>query len=243
MNTSLEKTISAVIFDLDGTLLNTLEDLTSATNFVQKKHGIPASSTDEVRRFVGNGLSNLMVRAMPETKENDNISAIQNDEQKLELHKKMLAEFTAYYNDHCEEKTKPYDGVPELLQQLKSAGIKTAVVSNKADFAVKKLCKNFFGDLLETAIGEAEQSGIRKKPAPDMVKKAMDVLGCNPDETVYVGDSEVDLKTAENSHLPCISVTWGFRSKEHLIDRGATVIADDIEQLTSLLVGKNGGEK
>ncbi len=236
MNLQSAKKFEAVIFDLDGTLLNTLEDLTAATNFVQKNHGIEPSTTDEVRRFVGNGLSNLMVRAMPETEENADITAIKNDEEMLKLHKKMLAEFTAYYNEHCEEKTKPYEGVLNLLEQLKSNGIKTAVVSNKADFAVKKLCKNFFGDLLEIAIGEDEKSGIKKKPAPDMVKKAMDILNCNPETAVYVGDSEVDLATASNSELPCISVTWGFRSREHLESRGAKVIADDIESLESLLV-------
>lgn len=191
----------AVIFDLDGTLLNTLDDLKDGVNYALRLNGYPERSLEEIRRFVGNGIRKLIERAVPE--------GIDAQEQE-----KVFLEFRSYYTDHCRVKTCPYEGIMELLQYLKEHGIAMAIVSNKNDAAVKELAKYYFSDYIEVAIGERE--GIQKKPAPDSVFEAMRLLGVDKEQAVYVGDSDVDRATAANAGLDCISVTWGFREEEML---------------------------
>ena len=208
----------AVVFDLDGTLLYTLEDLKNATNYALKQSGMPERTLDEVRRFVGNGVRLLMERAVPQGADNPKFE-------------ETFALFKEYYDVHCNDNTLPYDGIMELLEELKVRGIKMAIVSNKIDFAVKSLDKLYFKDYMTAAIGEMEEEGIRKKPAPDMVQKALKELGVTQDEAIYVGDSDVDIATAKNSGLDCVSVTWGFRDVEFLKEHGATNLIDEPVEL------------
>lgn len=208
----------AVIFDLDGTLLNTLEDLTDAVNFSLKKYHKPERTIKEICSFVGNGIAKLIERSVP--KETD-----------VAEQEKILAAFREYYGKHCQDKTAPYKGILEVLEELKEKKIKMAVVSNKADFAVQELIPVYFGDLFTVAKGENEAEGIRKKPAPDMVKAALRELGCLKEQAVYVGDSDVDLLTAKNAELPCIGVSWGFRGRTFLQENGATMIADEPKEI------------
>ena len=205
--------ITTVIFDLDGTLLDTLEDLHDSLNHVLGAHGMPLRTLDEARRFLGSGLLVLLKRATPEGTPDNLIN-------------EMYEEFRAYYNVHCLDKTGPYEGVLDMLKALHEKGYKTAIISNKVDSAVKELNTTFFSEYIDVAIGENEKAGIKRKPAPDMADKAMELLGVTPDEVVYVGDSEVDLETAAASNLPCIAVTWGFRDREYLASLGASVFAD-----------------
>lgn len=197
------------IFDLDGTLLNTLDDLAAAVNYALRMHGMPEHTIEDVRRFVGNGVRLLMVRAIPQGDKNP-------------LFEDTFKTFREYYMDHSLDHTRPYEGVPELLKELRDKGKRTAVVSNKFYAATRELCRHFFPDTIEVAIGEHEAEGIRKKPAPDTVNEAFKQLGVGKENAVYVGDSDVDLATARNSGLPCISVLWGFRDKEFLKENGAT---------------------
>lgn len=208
----------AVVFDLDGTLLYTLEDLKNATNYALKQNGMPERTLDEVRRFVGNGVKLLMERAVPQGADNPKFE-------------ETFALFKEYYDAHCNDNTSPYDGIMDLLEELKVRGIKMAIVSNKIDFAVKSLDKLYFKDYMTAAIGEMEEEGIRKKPAPDMVQKALKELGVTQDEAIYVGDSDVDIATAKNSGLKCVSVTWGFRDVEFLKEHGATNLIDEPVEL------------
>ena len=205
--------ITTIIFDLDGTLLDTLEDLHDSLNHVLGAHGMPLRTLDEARRFLGSGLLVLLKRATPEGTPDNLIN-------------EMYEEFRAYYNVHCLDKTGPYEGVLDMLKALHEKGYKTAIISNKVDSAVKELNTTFFSEYIDVAIGENEKAGIKRKPAPDMADKAMELLGVTPDEVVYVGDSEVDLETAAASNLPCIAVTWGFRDREYLASLGAEVFAD-----------------
>lgn len=198
--------MDTIIFDLDGTLLNTLEDLTDSVNYAMEKFGFPVHTIEEIRSFVGNGAPKLIERSIPQGTENPSYEAV-------------LAAFKEHYAAHCEDKTKPYEGVMELLAQLKEKGCRMAVVSNKFDGAVKRLCKKYFGSYLETAIGES--ADVKRKPAPDTVYRALHELSCDGSRAVYVGDSEVDIQTAKNASLPCISVTWGFRTEEQLKAAGA----------------------
>lgn len=198
--------MDTIIFDLDGTLLNTLEDLTDSVNYAMEKFGFPVHTIEEIRSFVGNGAPKLIERSIPLGTENPSYEAV-------------LAAFKEHYAAHCEDKTKPYEGVMELLAQLKEKGCRMAVVSNKFDGAVKRLCKKYFGSYLETAIGES--ADVKRKPAPDTVYQALHELSCDGSRAVYVGDSEVDIQTAKNASLPCISVTWGFRTEEQLKAAGA----------------------
>jgi phosphoglycolate phosphatase len=214
------KRYNTVIFDLDGTLLNTLEDLTDAVNFALESCAMPKRTIEEVRQFVGNGIRKLMLRAVPRGEENADF------ERAYQL-------FQQYYKVHCNDKTKPYPGIIELLDELKKQGYHLAIVSNKADFGVKELQEIYFKEYITTAIGEKE--GIRKKPAPDTVEQALRELGMTKEAAIYVGDSDVDIQTAKNAGLPCISVTWGFRSREFLEEHGAECFADDTEQLLQLL--------
>ena len=190
----------AVIFDLDGTLLYTLEDLKDGVNHVMRNWNYPERTLDEVRRFVGNGIHKLIERAVPEGLEDEKVEQV-------------FEEFKTYYTAHCEIKTHPYDGIMELLAQLKEKGIKLAIVSNKNDAAVKELARDYFADYIEKKVAIGEREGIRKKPAPDSVFEAMRILGVDKKDTVYVGDSDVDRATAKNAGLDCISVTWGFRDE------------------------------
>ena len=196
------------IFDLDGTLLNTLGDLAVSVNYALRIHGMPEHSIDDVRRFVGNGVRKLMERAVPDGVSNLDFEA-------------AFSTFRQYYMAHSLDTTKPYDGIPEVLEALKAKGCRLAVVSNKMMAATQALCSHFFPDTIEVAIGEDEIHGIRKKPAPDTVFAAFQSLGVEKDNAVYVGDSDVDIQTAANAGLPCISVLWGFRDRDFLIQHGA----------------------
>ncbi len=200
-----------VIFDLDGTLLNTLDDLADSTNYALSKFGYPTRTIDEVRQFVGNGVAKLIERAIPEGKNNPNFE-------------KCLAIFKENYAQNMYNKTAPYNGIIEMLSNLKSKGIKIAVVSNKFDLAVKELCKKYFEGFIDFAAGENEAQGIKKKPAPDTVISVLNEFNFAPEDAVYVGDSDVDIMTAKNSKMPCISVTWGFRDEKFLLKNGATIL-------------------
>ena len=197
------------IFDLDGTLLDTLDDLAAAVNYALRSYGMPEHSREEVRRFVGNGVRMLMIRAIPDGERNPQFEEV-------------FSTFRQYYLEHSLDRTRPYDGIPEMLARLKQRGCRLAVVSNKFDAATKELCRHFFTDTIEVAVGEHEAEGIRKKPAPDTVNEALSQLGVDRLDAVYVGDSDVDLQTARNAGLPCISVLWGFRDKDFLLANGAT---------------------
>ena len=196
------------IFDLDGTLLDTLDDLAASVNYALRTHGMPGHSTDDVRRFVGNGVHKLMERAVPDGADNP-------------LFEDAFATFRQHYMTHSLDTTRPYKGIPETLAALKARGCRLAVVSNKMMAATQSLCSHFFPDTIEVAIGEHEAEGIRKKPAPDTVIAALDALGVGKERAVYVGDSDVDIQTARNSGLPCISVLWGFRDRDFLKQHGA----------------------
>lgn len=200
------------IFDLDGTLLYTLEDLKDSVNFALEKFGYPKRTLEEVRVFVGNGVRLLMERAIPNGTENKDFDSCLNC-------------FKEHYAKNMYNKTKPFDGILDMLDELKIRGYKIGVVSNKFDLAVKELCKNYFNDKVELAIGESEAEGIRKKPYPDSVFKAMEILNCDKNKTFYLGDSEVDIETAQNSGLKCISVTWGYKDEQFLKAHGAKLIA------------------
>lgn len=201
-------TYNTYLFDLDGTLLDTLGDLAAATNYALRQHGMPEHSIDDVRRFVGNGVRKLMERAIPDGAHNPDFEA-------------TFATFRQYYMQHSLDTTQPYEGISETLAALKAKGCRLAVVSNKMMAATQELCQHFFPDTIEVAIGENEAAGIRKKPAPDTVYAALDVLGEGKGNAVYVGDSDVDIQTAANAGLPCISVLWGFRDKAFLTENGA----------------------
>lgn len=207
---------NTVIFDLDGTLLDTLQDLADATNYALRKQGMPERTIEEVRQFVGNGVRLLMIRAIPGGEENP-------------LFEETFALFKSYYGEHCNDHTKPYEGIMELLATLREKGYAVAIVSNKIDFAVKELSKLYFQGIVPVAIGEKE--GIRRKPAPDTVFEALKELGRTKEEAVYVGDSDVDIETAQNAGMPCISVLWGFRDKAFLKAHGASHYAEKAEEI------------
>ena len=195
------------IFDLDGTLLDTLADLHASVNYALRSIGMPERSLEEVRTFVGNGVRLLMERAVPDGTDN-----VRFDE--------AYQQFRSHYLIHSQDSTCPYPGIMDTLQTLHDEGKQIAVVSNKFYKATEELCRHFFGELVSVAIGERE--GIRKKPAPDTVNEALRQLGARCDGAVYIGDSDVDIATARNSGLPCISVLWGFRDKDFLKQHGAT---------------------
>ena len=211
------------LFDMDGTLLDTLEDLRDSTNHVLREMGYPERSLEEMRRFVGNGAEMQIRRAVPEGTSEENIA-------------KVLRAYRAYYQEHCRIKTKVYDGLLDMLDALKARGVKTAVVSNKPDEAVKKLSEEYFGGRMDYAVGAKD--GRRCKPYPDMVDAALEALGETREGAVFIGDSEVDVQTGLNAGLPVIAVSWGFRSRETIAEAGATVIADDAAALAKLLLGE-----
>ena len=209
----------AFVFDLDGTLLDTLADLTAAVNHALAINAMPQHTAEKIRRFLGNGVGRLVERAVPQGSDNP-------------LYPKVLADFKAYYVGHCLDATRPYNGVPEMLQALRERGYRLAIVSNKLQAGVTELHHRFFADCIDVAIGERE--GIRRKPAPDMVEAALRQLGTKACDAVYVGDSEVDIATARASHIPCISVLWGFRDREELIDSGATTLVETPQEILAL---------
>ena len=210
-----------VVFDLDGTLLDTLEDLYRAANAALESHSLPRRTRAEVRLFVGNGVEMLIRRAVPVGTDEETTLAV-------------LADFKATYAAICEDHTKPYDGILAVLAALREKGIRVAVVSNKFDAATKQLCRKYFGELVEVAIGE--RAGVRKKPAPDTVYEALKELGMTATGAVYVGDSDVDIQTAENCGMPCISVTWGLRDKEFLLQSGAEILVDAPKDLLGVII-------
>lgn len=207
------------IFDLDGTLLSTLEDLKNSCNFALSSFGLPERTLEEVRQFVGNGVELLMKRAVPNNTDN-------------KLFTKVFETFKEHYLIHNLDTTKPYDGVLEMLDELNRAGKNIAVVSNKFYEATVELCRHFFGDRVRVAIGE--RADIRKKPASDTVDEAFKLLGVSRENAVYIGDSDVDLATARNSNLPCISVLWGFRDKNFLIEHGGNTFVTEPSQILDI---------
>ena len=204
------------VFDLDGTLLSTLGDLAASCNHALRANGLPERTIDEVRRFVGNGVKKLMERAIPGGLDNP-------------LFEKTFADFRQHYMHHNLDTTCRYPGVMEMRESLRSRGKKVAVVSNKFYAATQALCKHFFGDLVDVAIGERE--GIRKKPAPDTVNEALAQMNVGKERAVYIGDSDVDIMTANNCGMPCISVLWGFRDYDFLVEHGATIFVTSPLQL------------
>lgn len=213
------KKYNTILFDLDGTLLNTLEDLAGAVNHVLKTNNEPERTIDEVRRFVGNGIRKLMIRAVPDGEDNPTFE-------------QQFKEFSSYYLAHDMEKTDVYSGIPELLQELNARGISTAIVSNKYQPAVTDLADHYFKGMVSTAVGQSDK--IRKKPAPDMVYEALDRMGIDKekkDGILYVGDSDVDSQTAANAGLDCILCSWGFRDIELLKQQKAEAIISSPEEL------------
>lgn len=216
-----------VIFDLDGTLLNTLEDLADSTNYAMRAFGLKERSINEVRNFVGNGVDVLIERA---------VEGAITKEQELEC----LDVFKQHYSKNMDNKTKPYDGIIDVIKELLKRGYHIAIVSNKFDAAVKGLNVDYFEGLFPVAIGASDT--VAKKPAPDSVIKALQELHSDKERAVYVGDSDVDIMTARNSGLPCISVTWGFRDEELQRSMGTDYIIHKPEELLDVLDGRNRGE-
>ena len=212
--------IKAVIWDLDGTLLNTLDDLAASVNAALAMNGMPLRSTEEVRAFVGNGIRNLMMRAVPGGEANPAFD-------------KALEDFTRHYGAHSRDRTRPYDGILEMLDRLSAAGVKHAIVSNKIDFAVKALSRAYFGERMCAAIGDDPSRA--RKPAPDSVFAAMREMGVTAQETVYVGDSDVDVLTARNAGVPCVAVLWGFRDEACLRAAGAERLARTPDELREII--------
>ena len=214
------KQYNTVIFDLDGTLLNTLEDLTDSVNWAMEKYKYPLHTLEEVRSFVGNGLHKLIGVALPK----------EVPEEKLE---QIIMDFSNHYKENCAIKTKPYPGIMELLTELWKRKVKIAIVSNKGDAAVKELNHCYFDGKIPVAIGE--RAGIKRKPAKDSVMEALKELSAKQEQAVYVGDSEVDIKTAQNAGLFCISVTWGFREEAFLKEQGATCLVDKPQEILNFV--------
>lgn len=210
----------AVIFDLDGTLLNTLGDLRAATNHALEVRGLPPHSMEEIRQFIGNGIRLLICRAMPEGTPEAEIDA-------------ALDDFKAYYAAHIHDRTVPYDGIPQLLTALRKRGIKVAVLSNKIDSASQQLIEYFFPGKTDVVFGE--HVGVPRKPDPTSCRIVMQQLGVQPEQVLYVGDSGTDMQTAKNAGLYAVGVTWGFRSKEVLLEYGADVLVHRPEQILQIL--------
>ncbi len=216
------KNIKGIIFDLDGTLLDTLEDLTDAVNHVMKMFSLETKSIDQVRSYVGNGVVNLMEQCVPGGETHAKFTEI-------------LYAFMHYYEMNCDHKTKPYDGVLALIEKLHREGRQLGIVSNKFDSAVKELNRQYFHSWIDFALGVSD--ALHRKPAPDMVYACIEQMHLKPEEVVYIGDSEVDLMTAQNAGIKCISVLWGFRSLEVLLEHGATHIVSTVDELEVVLFG------
>lgn len=211
------------VFDMDGTILDTLADLHNSMNYCLREFGYPEHTMDETKFFVGNGIRKLVTRALPA------------DTPEAEIDR-VFAFFIDYYKAHSAIDTKPYMGITELLKELRAAGMKTAVVSNKADVAVQSLCNSYFDGLFDFATGERE--GMARKPERDLVDLALNAVNISKENAIYIGDSDVDLMTADNSDLPCISVTWGFRDVEFLKAHGAKVFAHTPKELGEILLAE-----
>lgn len=205
----MNKKITTLVFDLDGTLLDTLQDLAESVNYALREYHYPQRSTEEVRKALGNGVQKLMETSVPQGLSEQEFN-------------KVFDCFKSHYMKHSMDTTAPYEGIVDLLKQLKAQGYKCAIVSNKMNSAVQDLNKRFFAAYMQVAIGEGP--GIRRKPAPDSVLEALRCMNSLKDEAIYIGDSEVDMATAKNSELPCISVAWGFRDENFLKEKGATLI-------------------
>ncbi len=206
------------IFDLDGTILDTLDDLTNAVNHALEEYGLPTRGRMEIREFLGNGMTYLIYHAVPQGTPKD-------------TEQKVFDLFCSYYADHCSINTRPYDGIFQLMDDLHAHGCRTAVVSNKGDFAVQTLISQYFPGCFSIAVGEREKDGIRRKPAPDTVNAVLRELNVDRGNAVYIGDSEVDLATANNADMRHILVTWGFRDRDFLIESGGKTIVDTMPQL------------
>lgn len=217
--------MTTIIFDLDGTLMNTLDDLHDSVSYALRQAGLAPNPKQDTRRYLGNGVRNLVNRSVEQ-------ACPTADEA---LKERVFEIFRAYYVAHSMDKTAPYEGIPEMLKECKKRGFFTAIVSNKLDPAVKDLHKAFFADSIDVAIGETPT--VKRKPAPDMVDEAIRQLSLlhgrsiEKSECVYMGDSEVDLQTAKNSDLPCIAVSWGFRDRDYLVEQGAKTIIDCPDEL------------
>ena len=215
---------TTIVFDCDGTLLDTLTDLRNAVNYVLRAHDLPERSVSEVKAALGNGVAHLMRQSLP-----DSISEAQFNT--------YLDEFKAYYGEHLQDYTAPYPGMLNVLDTLRAKGYKLAIVSNKIQEGITPLNKEYFGDRLPVAIGE--RPGLQRKPAPDMVLQALKELGSTQDESIYIGDSEVDVATAKNSGLLCIGVTWGFRDEQLHKDLGVKYIARKAEDIVTIIEALN----
>lgn len=213
----------AVLFDMDGTVLDTLEDMRDSVNASLRHFSLPELTLEQVRTYVGNGARRLIEQAVPE----GSGSA---------LTERVLAYYKPYYDAHCRIKTKAYEGILPLMTELREHGLRLGIISNKPDTAVRELAEDFFPGLLEIAVGENESAGVRRKPWPDSVNTAVRLLGLSKSRCVYVGDSEVDIATAKNAGLDCISVCWGFRSREELKRACASVIVGNTEELKAELL-------
>jgi len=214
------KRYKAIIFDLDGTLLDTLTDLAEGTNYALRVNGFPERTLDEIRRFVGNGARKLIERAVP-------------DGQIEAALEKVRQDFNVYYKIHCKDHTGPYPGIMEMLQELVQQGYSLGVVSNKPDFAVQDLIPEYFPDIFSSISGERQ--GVAKKPAPDLILEAMKNLQADSSNAVYVGDSEVDMEAAANAGIPCISVVWGFKGKKFLEEQQAEMIIEKPSEIQKYL--------
>ncbi|MCF0120564.1 MAG: HAD family hydrolase [Oscillospiraceae bacterium] len=211
------------VFDMDGTILNTLDDITRSINYALETCGYPKRTAQEVRGFLGCGAGVLAARSLPEgtaQEEIDRVCAVQSE----------------YYQSNCAIDTRPYDGIIELIGRLRAAGVRTAVVSNKGDAAVKRLAEEYFTGLFDTA--EGARAGMERKPAPDLVNEALRKLGAVRDSAVYIGDTEVDMLTAKNSGMDAITVGWGFRDSEFLLAAGAERICNTPDEVYALIVGE-----
>ena len=211
----------AVLFDMDGTVLDTLGDLAAAVNHTLREFSMPERSIAEVAAALGNGAAYLIAHTVPAGTPN-------------ELTDKVLAAYAPYYDAHCDILTGPYDGIVPLMQKLRERGVKLAVISNKQDTAVKPLAEKYFPGLLEIAVGESAE--VRRKPNPDAVLAALCHIGVEREEAIYVGDTEVDLQTARNAGMECASVDWGFRTREQLVEIGAEHIFDTVQELEEYLL-------
>ena len=209
-----------VIWDLDGTILDTLDDLTDSVNYAMRRFGFDELKKEEIRKRLGNGVEVLIQKSVP-------------TDCKGKKFEEVLTFFKEYYFQNMNNKTKPYDGICDIMKKLKNMGYKQAIVSNKFDAAVQELVGKYY-DFVDLALGE--KNNFRKKPYPDMVNWVLEKLNCNKNEAVYIGDSEVDLMTAKNSGIDCISVLWGFRDKEFLKKAGASILVKDMDDLLNVLV-------
>ena len=218
--------INTIIFDLDGTLLNTLEDLRDSVNYALEKQNFPLRTLSEIRSFVGDGIRVLMERAVPKS-----IDA--------EVFETCFADFNAYYKVHMEDKTAPYDGINEMLTNIKKAGFKTAIVTNKVDYAAQDLCKRMFGENIDLVVGSVDNRP--NKPAPDGAFYAIETLDSKKENTIFVGDADTDILTAKNAGLVSVGVLWGFRDREIIENEGAEYIVETVKDLEKLLISlKNG---